>query len=170
MATSDLRFVFGDRTEDIRETVVQSVRGTHDRHAAAQSTINPKSQLAYGGSIWAELPNDLCSAVGQSFLDATFKKYPRSRYSLPVLNDCVLYVWRPRGGQSPDEAPFFTSSLRADLFELEAMTSPTLFDVPAPVPEQTMTELQDVCRRGNLGATASGSYSRYCASRTSSHY
>lgn len=121
--------IFRDRTDSLREVVVESVCETHDRHAVAQNTINPKSQLAYGGSIWAELPSSLCVAVSQEFLDASITKYPRARYSLPVLNDCLLYVWRPAGGQSPDEAPFFTSSLRSGIFEADMVGEPTLFEV-----------------------------------------
>ncbi|TQF65312.1 hypothetical protein FK531_22100 [Rhodococcus spelaei] len=136
--------IFGDRVARLREVVVESVRETHDRHAAAQNTINPKSQLAYGGSIWAELPNNLCTAVRQEFLDTTVTKYPRARYSLPVLNDCIVYVWRPAGGQSPDEAPFFTSSLRADLFDADVLRQPTLFETHVVDPEGDLSDLEEV--------------------------
>lgn len=136
--------IFRDRTDSLREVIVESVCGTHDRHAVAQNMINPKSQLAYGGSIWAELPNGLCTAVIQEFLDASLKKYPRARYSLPVLNDCLLYVWRPAGGQSPDEAPFFTSSLREGIFDADVVREPTLFEVDDAEPDVAPSELEDL--------------------------
>jgi hypothetical protein len=145
MAGKGLYGIFGERAEELGDVIVESVRDTHERHAVAQNTINPKSQLAYGGSIWAELPNNLCRAVRRAFLDASPQKYPRARYSVPVLNDCLLYVWRPRGGQSPDEASFFTSSLREDLFDGDGVREPTLFDVD-DVETESADELAGILR------------------------
>lgn len=127
MCSAGPRAIFGDRTSELSEAIVDSVRDTHDRHAAAQDLIDATSQRAYGSSMWATLPKDLCAAVSRGFLDATSTVCSGGGYSVPVLNGCLIYVWRPAGGKSPDEAEFFTSGVRDGLFDVHARQT-TLFE------------------------------------------
>lgn len=144
MSGSELQAIFGGRTDELRRIIVESVRGTHERHAAAQHTINPKGHRAYGSSIWAELPNNLEAAVREAFISASKWQDSQSRYSLPVLEGCIFFVWRPAGGKSSEEVPFFTSALRERLVAGDTVTEPTLFERYIEEPEATISELDEI--------------------------
>jgi len=120
--------MFGQRSEKLRDIIVASIRETHDQHAAGQQLMDPKGRRGYGGSIWVKLPNNLCSAIQESFLEATVWRGGHSGYSLPVLDGCVLYVWRTPGGKPSDEVAFLTSDIRGMLVDGVSAPPTTLFE------------------------------------------
>jgi hypothetical protein len=125
---TSLSSIFGDRTSELQETVLESVRTTHELHAAGQQLMDPDGRRGYGGSIWVKLPNNLCHAVEKNFLDASIWRGGHSGYSLPVLNGCVLYVWRTPGGKPAAETKFLTSSIRSRLIDGVSQTQGNLFE------------------------------------------
>lgn len=119
---------FGPRTRRLQETVLKSILNTHDQHAAGQQLMDPKGRRGYGGSIWVKLPNNVCNAVQESFLDTSVWHDGRAGYSLPVLDGCVLYVWRTPGGKPESEVLFLTSDIRARLVDGVSAPQKTLFE------------------------------------------
>jgi hypothetical protein len=120
--------MFGRRTARLEETVRNSIHDTHEQHAAGQRLMDPRGRRGYGGSIWVKFPNNLCSAVERDFLDASVWRGGRSGYSLPVLDGCVLYVWRTPGGKPESEVSFLTSDIRARLVDGVSAPQKTLFE------------------------------------------
>jgi len=144
MSGSQLQAIFGTRTDELRNIIVESVRDTHDVHAAGQRLMDPEGRRGYGGSIWVKLPNNLCGAVKKTFVGASVWSGSRAGYSLPVLDGCVLYAWRTPGGKPTKEAFFLTSGVREQLVDGVRATQLTLFEGYEDEPKNSETDIREL--------------------------
>ncbi|MEV6659485.1 hypothetical protein [Nocardia fluminea] len=95
----------GSHASGVRELLVEVVRSRHDR--AAEAHLASVSRYSMGfGSQWRDLLDDAHEALAdRGFLS---HKLAPAGYELPVVNDCLLYVWRVPG--TPDALSKFASS------------------------------------------------------------
>ncbi|TYL51686.1 hypothetical protein FXB39_07825 [Nocardioides sp. BGMRC 2183] len=89
----------------LRELVVRVVRDRHERFAEAHQVSESRYAMGFG-SQWRDLLDDTHEAVTR-FGFASFKLLPAG-YKLPVVNDCLIYVWRIP--DNPDAVSDFASS------------------------------------------------------------
>lgn len=135
MASSEVHPLFGDRTEQVKEIIVNTVLREHSQHAAAQQQMDPRGRRGYGASIWDVLPKRVGEALQEAFLDATLWTAPRAKHPLPVMGECIIWLWRVPGGNSPENSDFFTSPTRLQFVEIPVTPQQTLFSAPPSEPE-----------------------------------
>lgn len=113
----------GSHAHAVRDLLIEVVRTRHDR--AAEAHLASESRYSMGfGSQWRDLLDDahlaLTSRGYQSY------KLAPAGYELPVVNDCLIYVWRVTG--APDAvSEFASSSTRQNSFSAQP-PDPMLFE------------------------------------------
>jgi len=95
----------GRHTQTVKELVVESVRHRHGRFAEAHQVSGSRYTIGFGAQ-WRDQLDD----VQEALRDRGYRthKLPPAGYKLPVVNDCLVYVWRVPG--SDDVATSFASS------------------------------------------------------------
>ncbi|MFW6188303.1 MAG: hypothetical protein ACOC84_09955 [Actinomycetota bacterium] len=113
----------GSHAPGVRDVLVEVVRSLHDRFAEAHQISGSEYVMVFG-SQWRDLLNDVHKALtGRGFQSHTLTP---AGYKLPVVNDCLVYVWRvpdtvkavSRFASSPTKKNGFAAS----------PPDPTLFD------------------------------------------
>lgn len=135
MVESEMRHLLGDRTEKVKEIILTTVLREHSQHAAGQRQMNPRGRRGYGGSIWEAFPTRVGEELEAAFLDVVRWSVPRAKHPLPVMNGCVIWIWRVPGGNSPENSSFFTSQARSQLVDGRLSPPETLFSMPSSEPE-----------------------------------
>ncbi len=95
----------GSDAPGLRDLLVEIVRARHAR--AAEAHLVSESRYAMGfGSQWRDLLDDTCDALK----DRGFRScnLPPGGHEIPVVNDCLVYVWRVPN--SPNAVSEFASS------------------------------------------------------------
>lgn len=137
----------GPYTRDVRDLLIETVRSRHESFAEAHAISGSRYGMGFG-SQWRDLLDDV-SDVHAARGYRTHKLLPGG-YKLPVVNDCLVYVWRsPEASgavssfaSSPTRMSGFTAPLLdATLFEPTPQNSP---NVVIKSPE--VTELEEAVR------------------------
>ncbi|OAV62891.1 hypothetical protein [Enteractinococcus helveticum] len=123
---ASLDYIFQDRTESLKSTLVDAVVNIHDAHSEGQLIMEERGRRGYGHSIWAALPKSLSKAVTYTFADASVMSPPKRPYSLPILNGCVFFPWRIPGGESIPAATDYPQGLQ-ELFGQSQVKQESLF-------------------------------------------
>lgn len=95
----------GAHAPDVRSLVVETVRSRHNRSAEAHQVSGSRYAMGFG-SQWRDLLDDVHDAL-QDRGYRTHKLAPGG-YKLPVVSNCLVYVWRVPG--SIDAVSSFASS------------------------------------------------------------
>lgn len=131
----------GSHAEDVQAVVVAAVASRHARSAEAHEASGSRYAMGFG-SQWLDLLVD----VHEELHGRGYRTYrlPPAGYRLPVVNECLVYVWRVPG--SADTASSFASSpTRVNGF-LAPPLDPTLFE-----PGFTGELEQDANSKGDAG-------------------
>lgn len=139
----------GSHARDVGPLVVETVQSLHNRFAEAHQVSGSRYAMGYG-SLWRDLLDHVQEALTKEG-HRTYKLRPAS-YKLPVVNNCLVYVWR-----IPDSvgtaSSFPSSPTRFNCFTAEPLDQmlfePGFTGEPesgpdAKVPEEA--ELEDVVR------------------------
>lgn len=81
----------GSHAPGVRDVLVEVVRSRHDRSAEAHQASGSRYSMGFGTQ-WRDLLDDAHDAL----MDRGFQSHmlPPAGYKLPVVNDCLIYVWR----------------------------------------------------------------------------
>jgi hypothetical protein len=113
----------GSHAPEVRLLVVKTVRALHNRFAEAHQASGSRYTMGFG-SQWRDLLDDVYDAL-QTRGYRTLKLAPGG-YKLPVVNDCLVYVWRVPG--SVDAVSSFASSPTRQNGFVAKQPDPTLFE------------------------------------------
>lgn len=113
----------GRQSDDVRPLLVDIVRSRHARFAEAHQISGSRYTMGFG-SQWRDLLDD----VKEALRDRGYRTYklPPAGYQLPVVNDCLVYVWRVRDSMGTASA-FASSPTRVNGFKVPLL-DPTLFE------------------------------------------
>ncbi|MFE3444519.1 hypothetical protein ACFXNW_15940 [Nocardia sp. NPDC059180] len=131
----------GFHAPGIRELLVEVVRSRHDRAADAHLASGSRYSMGFG-SQWRDLLDD----AHQALADRGFQshKLAPAGHEFPVVNDCLVYVWRVPG--TPNAVSNFASSpTRMNGFAAQP-PDPMLFEPgfeEAPEPDNEAAENTD---------------------------
>ncbi|WP_020578327.1 hypothetical protein [Actinopolymorpha alba] len=138
--------LFGDDTELVKSQLVDAIVTAHMKHVEAQRVSGQDGQSVYG-QLWRALPTVCTNTLQRNWMNAVTVQPGRAAYHLPVLQDSVIFPWRPPHGGDPAVTPFITSPSRADLFTLkpdpQAMLDLDDID-PAESDDEPQVELNEV--------------------------
>lgn len=134
----------GSHASGVRDLLVEVVRSRHDR--AADAHLASGSRYSMGlGSQWRDLLDDAQEVLADRGFQS--HKLAPAGYELPVVNDCLLYVWRVPG--TPDAVSEFASSpTRKNGFAAQP-PDPMLFEPgfgDEPEPDDEASDEADVKR------------------------
>lgn len=112
----------GSCASGVRDVLVEAVRSVHGRFAEAHLVSESRYAIDFG-SQW----RDLLAEANEALVDRSFQshKLRPAGYKLPVVNDCLIYVWRIP--DSADPADFASSTTKKNGFSAQP-PDPTLFD------------------------------------------
>lgn len=131
----------GSHAQDVRPLVVETVRSRHDRFAEAHQASGSRYTMGFG-SQWRDLLDDIQEALrGHGY--RTHKLAPAG-YKLPVVNDCLVYVWRVP--DSADAVSSFASSPTRKNGFTAPLLDPTLFEPEPATGSPEESELERVVR------------------------
>lgn len=95
----------GTHASGYRDLLIDVVRSRHDLSAEAHQTSGSRYAMGFG-SQWRDLLDD--NAESSAERGYPLHKLAPAGYVLPVVNDCLVYVWRVPG--TPDAVSRFASS------------------------------------------------------------
>lgn len=81
----------GSHASGVRDTLVEVVRSRHDRSAEAHHASGSRYAMGFGTQ-WRDLLDDAYDALTARGFQA--HRLSPAGYKLPVVNDCLVYVWR----------------------------------------------------------------------------
>lgn len=81
----------GSRASSVRDVLVKVVRERHDRAADAHEVSESRYSTGFGTQ-WRDLLDDAHDALIKRGFQS--HKLAPGGYKLPVVNDCLIYVWR----------------------------------------------------------------------------
>lgn len=112
----------GSHTPGVRDVLVEVVRSVHGRFAEAHLVSESRYAIDFGTQ-W----RDLLADANEALVDRGFQshKLRPAGYKLPVVNDCLIYVWRIP--DSADPGDFASSPTKKNGFTAQP-PDPTLFD------------------------------------------
>lgn len=110
--------LFGQETELLKSKLVDVIVAAHNRHVEAQDVSGQPGQSVYA-QLWRALPAVCTEAVTTQWASVETVQPGRAGYRLPVLQDTVIFPWRPPHGGDPTITPFISSPSRAELFTLK---------------------------------------------------
>lgn len=84
----------GAQAAGVRDLVIEIVRSRHDRAAEAHQISGSRYAMAFGTQ-WHDLLDDTHEAL-QNRGFGSHKLIPAG-YKIPIVNDCLVYVWRVSG-------------------------------------------------------------------------
>ncbi|GFZ78059.1 hypothetical protein [Nesterenkonia alkaliphila] len=95
----------GRHAQTTRDLLIEVVRSRHDRSADAHEASGSRYAIGFGGQ-WRDLLDDAREALAERGFQS--RRLAPGGYQLPVVNDCLVYVWRVPG--APDAVSRFASS------------------------------------------------------------
>lgn len=98
MASDSPANALGSHAPGVRDLLVEVVRSRHDRAADAHQASASRYSMGFG-SQWRDLLDDARDALADCGFQ-TLKLAPAG-YELPVVNDCLVYVWRVPNAADP---------------------------------------------------------------------
>ncbi|MGD7006358.1 hypothetical protein [Kocuria palustris] len=112
----------GSHASGVRDVLVEVVHSVHGRFAEAHLVSESRYAIDFG-SQW----RDLLADANEALVDRGFQshKLRPAGYKLPVVNDCLIYVWRIP--DSADPGDFASSPTKKNGFSAQP-PDPTLFD------------------------------------------
>lgn len=112
----------GSHAPDVRDLLVEVVRSVHGKFAEAHLVSESRYAIDFG-SQW----RDLLADANDALVDRGFQsqKLLPAGYKLPVVNDCLIYVWRIP--DSADPGDFASSPTKKNNFSA-LPPDPMLFD------------------------------------------
>lgn len=112
----------GSRAPAVREVLVEVVRSVHNRFAESHLVSRSRYSMDFGTQ-W----RDLLAETHEAFAEHGFHshKLVPAGYRLPIVNDCLLYVWRKP--DSADEDAFASSPTKKNSFNVP-LPDPTLLE------------------------------------------
>lgn len=134
----------GSHALDVRPLVIETVRSLHNRFAEAHQMSGSRYTMGFGGQ-WRDLLDDVHDALRARGY-GTHKLAPGG-YKLPVVNGCLMYVWRVPG--SVDAVSSFASSPTRKGGFAAPPPHPTLFEpgfTGEPEPADDSSEEADLER------------------------
>lgn len=113
----------GSHTHGSCNLLVEVVRSRHNRAAEAHQASGSRYSMGFG-SQWRDLLDD----VYEAFANRGYQSHKLSPagYNLPVVNDCLLYVWRA-SSTSDAVTGFAASPTRKNCFSAQP-PDPMLFE------------------------------------------
>lgn len=85
----------GSHATGVRGLLIEVVRTRHDRFAEAHQASGSRYGMGFG-SQWRDLLDDANEALTDRGFQS--RKLPPGGHNIPVVNDCLVYVWRvPEG-------------------------------------------------------------------------
>lgn len=134
----------GSHVHGVRDLLVEVVRSRHDRAAEAHLASGSRYSMGFG-SQWRDLLDDAQEALADRGYQS--HKLSPAGYELPVVNDCLLYVWRVPS--TPDAVTDFASSpTRKNGFSAQP-PDPMLFE-PGFGDEPDHDEVSDDAEESNV--------------------
>lgn len=112
----------GSRAPAVRELLVEVVRSVHDRFAESHLVSRSRYSIDFGTQ-WRDLLAETQEAFGEHGFQS--HKLVPAGYRLPVVNDCLLYVWRKP--DSAEEDAFASSPTKKNSFNVP-LPAPTLLE------------------------------------------
>lgn len=114
---------FGSQARNVAPLLIRAIRSVHDRFAEAHQASGSRYAMGYG-SLWRDLLDEVEEALTKDG-QRTYKLHPAG-YKLPVVNDCLVYVWRiPDSVSSASSFP--SSPTRLGCFTAKPL-DPLLFE------------------------------------------
>ncbi len=110
------------------EVIVEALSEAHEDLAAAQVVSRQSGNGVYA-QVWRSLCNALVARLGSRH-DVELIRPGQASYRVPVIDDALLFPWRPPGGHEPLAVPFGTSPTRRSLWEVQQPLP--LLDLIAP--------------------------------------
>lgn len=122
MVPSSPADALGSHGPDVRDVLVEVVRSVHGRFAEAHLVSESRYAIDFG-SQW----RDLLAEANDALVDRGFHSHKLlpAGYKLPVVNDCLIYVWRIP--DSADPGDFASSPTKKNGFSA-LPPDPMLFD------------------------------------------
>lgn len=113
--------IFGSYKATVSKTIIDVVRTRHGRAAEAHRVAHTRSLRGYS-TLW----HDLLVDVADAFFDRGHELYKLAPagYKVPIVNNCLVYVWRVPALVDPTE--FASSPTRVHCFNAQ-FPDPTLF-------------------------------------------
>lgn len=105
MALDSPADALGSHATAVRDLLVEVVRNRHDLAADAHQAAATRYSLGFGTQ-WRDLLDDAREALTQRGFPV--HKLPPAGYRIPVVNECLVYVWRIP--EAPDALSKFASS------------------------------------------------------------
>lgn len=113
----------GSHASLVREGVVEIVRSRHDHAAEAHQAAGTRYTLVFGAQ-WRDLLEDAWDWFTR--LGYQDRKLPPAGYRIPIVNGCLVYVWRMP--DTPEAVRLFASSPTRKNGFASLPADPTLFD------------------------------------------
>lgn len=134
----------GRHAHTVCHLVVEAVRSRHVRFAEAHQVSGSRYTMGFGAQ-WRDLLVD----VHEALKSRGYRTYqlPPAGYQLPVVNDCLVYVWRVP--DSDAVTSFASSPTRVNGFSAPLL-SPMLFEPgetdssEKPIPSSEETKLEQI--------------------------
>jgi hypothetical protein len=95
----------GVQAPGVGQLVVDVVRARHDKSAGAHQAADTRYEMGFGTQ-WRDLLDDICEAFADRGFQ--FHKLTPGGHKIPIVNDCLVYVWRVP--DQPDAIAKFASS------------------------------------------------------------
>ncbi len=118
MVSSTPSEILGFHAAEVRELLVQVIVTRHDLTAAAHAEMKTRYSMAFGTQ-WRDLLDDMRDAASQRGFEA-YKVHPAGYY-LPIINDCLVCIWRLPAVANPLEN-FASSPTRQNIFSAKRPT------------------------------------------------
>lgn len=138
MIPSSPATALGPHAPGVRDTLIEVVRATHDRFAAAHERSGSRYTMVFGTQ-W----RDLLAGAREALQDHGFSSHKiiPAGYRLPIVNGCLVYVWRMT--DSSDPSSFVSSPTKKNTFAVSP-PEPMLFETVDNIPEEG--ELERIVR------------------------
>lgn len=107
----------------VRDLLVEVARSIHGRFAEAHQVSKSRYGMGFGTQ-WRDLLDDVNAALSERGFQS--HKLTPAGYKLPVVNDCLVYVWRVP--EAVDAVASFASSPTRKSGFLASPPDPMLFD------------------------------------------
>lgn len=113
----------GAHSSGVRHLLVEVIRARHDRSAEGHQASGSRYAMGFGAQ-WRDLLDDAQEALkGRGYQS---HRLAPAGYTLPVVNDCLIYVWRVP--DAPNAVPLFASGPTRKSGFAAAPPPPMLFE------------------------------------------
>lgn len=142
----------GSDASGVRDVLVDVVRSVHERFAEAHLISGSRYAMGFG-SQWRDLLDDTHDAFASRGFQS--QKLVPAGYRLPVVGNCLIYVWR---GNADTASNFASSPTRQSGFGAVPLQEPMLIEpsfadwgesidespeTPVPSPETVLRQVDD---------------------------